>query len=154
MSGLAKGSAVRKRTVPTDFGRQAMIWVVKPGFILVPAPIFSSVEMPSAESARAARKRTCRSGWVCCLDVRKKPPNSHATEVSAPLPKRSHLSSVIGLVMPVPIQRMSSVTLTAFFEAYETRTAGMVGKALAHPGQVLAALNADRAELRAGAEAG
>ena len=64
--------------------------------------------MPSALMALAAMKRTWMSGWLWSLDDRKKPPNSQATEVSAPLPAASHLKSVIGLVMPEPKRRMSS----------------------------------------------
>ena len=60
--------------------------------------------------------RTCRSGCECFSEVRKNPPNSHATLVRAPFRQSIHLSSVIGLGRLVPKSRISSVTETAFFE--------------------------------------
>ena len=79
--------------------------------------------MPSADMARAAMKRTCRSGCACSLTVRKKPPNSHATLVSAPRFHSSQRSSVTGLGREVPHSRISSVTETARFDAGPGRTA-------------------------------
>ena len=84
--------------VPEECGRAVSSCVVKPEGSAAPAPILTSVDMPEGEMARAAMKRSWRSGCGCAAgSVLTKPPWSHATDVSGPRLRRSHCSRASGL---------------------------------------------------------
>ena len=96
--GFASGSAEERRTRPEECGRAVSSCVVKPEGSAAPAPILTSVDMPEGEMARAAMKRSWRSGCGCAAgSVLTKPPWSHATDVSGPRLRRSHCSRASGL---------------------------------------------------------